>query len=264
MTPLSKSELRDTQLRILDIFAAECDAHGLDYFLYYGSLIGAVRHKGIIPWDDDIDLVMPRASYDKLKTLPWDKHDFELISPETSSSTPYLLTKLADRKTLLEENIGGAMASIGVNIDIFPLDNTDHPGPRSRRVLSMLRVLKSAQTVKAVRLSAQRSVAKNAILVMGKAALLLLSINRIVRMADRLAANAGENGAHASLLGPYGVREIMAPEWTAETIKLEFEGRMVAAPAGYHNILTTLYGDYMKLPPEDKRVTHHSFIAYKL
>lgn len=264
MKQLTKSELRDTQLRILDIFAAECDAHGLDYFLYYGSLIGAVRHKGIIPWDDDIDLVMPRESYDKLKTLQWDKHDFELISPETSLETPYLLAKLADRKTLLKENIGGAMASIGVNIDIFPLDNTDHPGPRSRRAFSMLRVLKAAQTVKAVRLSGQRSVVKNAILVLGKAALILLSINRIVRMADRLAARAGKNGANASLLGPYGVREIMDPEWTAETVKLEFEGRMVPAPAGYHNVLTTLYGDYMKLPPKDKQVTHHSFVAYRL
>ncbi len=263
MKPLTHSEIKNAQLQLLDIFVAECEAHGLVFFLYYGSLIGAVRHKGMIPWDDDIDLAMPRDSYDKLKTISWEKYACGLVCPSSSAKTPYLMSKLADRKTVQVDNIESSMPPIGVNIDIFPLDGTGHPGLRSRTIMVFLTLLKAAQIIKTVRVSTNRTLSKNTLLVVGKIILFFFTANLIVRLADRFASKGGQHGSLGILLGPYGPREIMDPDWTAGVVKLEFEKRLLPAPSGYHQILTKLYGAYMKLPPVDKQVSHHSFTAFK-
>lgn len=263
MKQLTQSETRNTQLRLLDVFVAECEKHELEYFLYYGSLIGAIRHKGIIPWDDDIDLVMPRASYEKLKQIAWEKYDCEVVCPNESRTTPYLFSKLADKKTVLIENIESAVPRIGVNIDIFPLDYIGHPGLRSQAIMVLLKMLRVSQIIKTVKVSNHRAIAKNALLLLGKFSLLFLSANRIARVANHLVSKGGRYGLFGSLFGAYGHRELVDPDWVAEAVKVEFEKRILRAPCGYHEILTNLYGDYLKLPPLEKQVSHHSFIAYR-
>ena len=262
MTALTTGELRDTQLRILDAFIAECNSKDLTFFLYYGSLIGSVRHNGIIPWDDDIDLAMPRSDFERLKEIDWGGHDCKLILPSENVDTPYLMGKISDRRTVLVDNIDSAMSDIGVNIDIFPLDYVDIPGIRARAVVFLIGVLKISQIFKTVKLSRKRIVTRNAALAIGKLFLIFISANTIVRLANLLACRAGEKNFVGSLLGPYGRRELMDPDFFSKIVDVEFEGRTLPAPSGYSHILTRLYGNYMKLPPKETQVSHHCFKAF--
>lgn len=116
------AELRSIQLALLDHITAYCDAQGIVYFLSCGSLIGALRHKGYIPWDDDIDLFMPRESYNRLLAAYHDPDPrYALLAPGRAQHYLYTYAKVIDRRTLVvEDEVPGY--ELGVYVDIFPLD----------------------------------------------------------------------------------------------------------------------------------------------
>ena len=101
MKLMLRHELKQAQLHLLNVFSRECAAQGLRYQLYYGSLLGVFRHNGMIPWDDDIDLVMQREDYQQLANIDWAKYNFRLISPSDASGSPHLRSKLSDNSTIV-------------------------------------------------------------------------------------------------------------------------------------------------------------------
>ena len=119
----SNQEIRAKQLQILVSFSAHCKKLGLRFFLMYGTLLGAVRHQGYIPWDDDIDLVMFREDYDKLLSsnirmpIPYVIKSRKLIA-----NFPFYYAKICDESTRLEEFVDGKAYSIGINVDLFVFD----------------------------------------------------------------------------------------------------------------------------------------------
>ena len=121
-----KDRWNATILDILKAFMQICDRHGLRYYCCAGTAIGAVRHHGIIPWDDDIDVIMPRPDYDRLLEIAKveDFGKYEIISPYSDPTYPLFFSKLSDRTTtLIEERERPCV--IGLYVDIFPLDATD-------------------------------------------------------------------------------------------------------------------------------------------
>ena len=122
MKQLTNLEVREAQLLILDIFTKECQNLGLTFFLYYGTLIGAIRHKKFIPWDDDIDIAMPRKYFNCLADIDWSKYDCDLITSICRPSSPYIPAKLSLKSTIIFDYIDNFDENIGINIDIFPID----------------------------------------------------------------------------------------------------------------------------------------------
>jgi phosphorylcholine metabolism protein LicD len=261
--PLDRIALKNIQLRILDIFHAECKRHDISFFLYYGSLIGAIRHKGMIPWDDDIDIAIPRDAYEKLDRVEWDKHGLQLLDPIRSSNSIYSFKKLTDLTTLLIEDVDGSPTDMGVSIDLFPVDELNTNDIITNLTLLIIFFSKYVQTVKTVKLSSSRPPFRNFALAVGKYLAYPLQLNKIVRLAAQLTRTLKPGDVKGSILGPYGSRELMTIDWFKTTLITEFEGRHIPIPCGYHNILNQLYGNYMEMPPVHKQKSHHSFRAYQ-
>ncbi|KLI64932.1 LicD family protein [Aurantiacibacter marinus] len=264
MKRLSPEELRSVQLDVLDRLASVSKREDLTFFLYYGTLIGAIRHKGMIPWDDDIDVAMPRESFDALQTVNWEQHGLRLITPESGHGSPYAFVKLCDTRTVVKEGIDFHAQGLGVNVDIFPIDLIDENSFSGRMKMAAIQLLQRAQAFKVVSLSSSRALHKNAVLSAGKAALFLFPVTLLARQINGLARsmNAQHNVRAASILGPYGKREIVDARHFEELVDVEFEGRKIPAPRDYDRILSKLYGDYMTPPPPEKQVTHHAFEAF--
>ena len=125
------NQLRGIQIGILDDVHRFCEAHGLTYFLSSGTLIGAVRHKGYIPWDDDIDIYMPRNDYEQfLQTYCDETGHYRVINPQTEPHYYYTFAKVVDLHTLMVEKETEGY-QIGVYMDIFPVDYvSDDPKER--------------------------------------------------------------------------------------------------------------------------------------
>jgi lipopolysaccharide cholinephosphotransferase len=264
MIELTLSEMKETQLNLLKEFSKYCDENGLVYFLGYGTLLGAVRHKGYIPWDDDIDVVMPRGDYERF--IKFFKNDnIQVFNRSLNNSFPYTFAKLSNNNTILKEEIDVSFDSLGVNIDIFPLDSISNNLEEQKKNVRINRFCISLLKLKTMKFLSKRKLYKNLILLIGKSVLFLLDYRDIIKFIDSRSAKYKSNKSNSMgcLVWNYGAKEIMSKDIFSKSIKIEFENEFYNAPEKYDEYLKNLYGDYMTLPSEDKRVTHHAFKAYK-
>jgi lipopolysaccharide cholinephosphotransferase len=260
--PVTHQELRELQLGILTGFDALCRELGVDYQLAYGTLLGAVRHGGFIPWDDDVDVMMARADYDRL--LPrFDSAapaDLVLGCPLTQPGWPLPYAKVSDARTEVVEPLEVPI-TLGVNIDVFPVDAL----PASRLLARVqhveLRVLRWALELRYIAAERGREWHHPLAISVVKPVLRLVPVQRIVRALTR-SAQRGRNRPSDRA----GVR-VGSFDWSVPRSRLEppgevlFEGFRCAAPADPDAVLAELYGDYRRLPPEREQVTHHAFVA---
>lgn len=124
---LTLDEMKAVELGILKKFDSICKENGLEYSLAYGTMLGAIRHKGFIPWDDDIDVFMKREDYEKLLKLKYDDGDFEIKSYRYSKNYYFLYSKMVDKRTYICED-WRAEKDMGLFVDIFPLDYCNFSG----------------------------------------------------------------------------------------------------------------------------------------
>lgn len=249
MSTLKK--IQQETLRMLVMFDQYCNDNGLRYFMVGGTLLGAVRHKGFIPWDDDIDLVMPRSDYERLLALSPRIDGAELKSFENDSEYRLPYMKLfSTRTTLVEQDPWFYLG--GLFLDIFPLDAVPSD------VNAHLGRLKKLQRQWAWHVR---------ILPAGKRLPIALFYRYFFRTASLLrrfdaycrSAGASDSEQVMNSYGVYGAREVSRRANFAGHVMLEFENHMFRAPIGYDEYLHGVYGDYMKLPPEEKRVSNHGF-----
>lgn len=260
---LSHAELRHIQLCLLDVFRRACEEHEIRFYAYYGTLIGALRHKGFIPWDDDIDLAVPREDYDRLASIDWNLYGVVFLSPEARRDYPYTNGKIVDKATSLVEEMHHALDDLGVNIDIFPIDSIPQSAWRASLEQKLLSFLVILRNLKVVKFRRSRTASKNLVLWAARLLLVPIPVGTLSRLIIAIAAGNRVAGDRAgSRVGPYGGREIVPRQLFHDVIHVEFEGRQLPAPSGYQEILTSIYGEYMVPPPPEKRVTHHSFRAY--
>lgn len=260
-------ELKKLQCEVLQVAHDFCMENGLKYSLACGSLIGAIRHNGYIPWDDDIDIYMPREDYDKLiRTFPERyKSHYVLTSFERDQQWCRPYANLYDDRTVYEEHKSSIERQIGINIDIFPVDHVPDDEKewlrfdKKRRALILLH---SAKYV-AIRFK-NRALWKNILLALLKPFLFLIPNRFLVKRVDKYIRQY--NKQHTSRLfecccGIIQKQPFLEKDFS-ELIPHVFENYEFNVMKGYDDCLTNGFGDYMTLPPVEKRISHHYFKAY--
>lgn len=268
-----KSKYKSIILDVFKDFIKICEQHNLQYFCHGGTAIGVVRHQGMIPWDDDIDVLMPRPDYEKFlelfPTLRQSKYDLMVPGKDKSYYLPF--TKMCDRSTTLME-FEHVPCTFGAFIDIFPLDGASFISNERkkdwlhfRRMANKLMILpkSSRDNVKwffdrlfklQLRTAWYEITCSFNKDVKGK------KIHDVLRkiMTRHVYCNAKYVGSYGS---QFGIKAFWPKEWFANYETMFFEGFQVRVPTGYKDILTQVYGDYMTLPSIENRVSGHH-VAY--
>ena len=265
MREIDREEMKCIQLGILDYFSSFCEKNGLKWWLDFGTLIGAVRHKGFIPWDDDIDVSMLREDYEKLKKLFNERSKeetggrYELLDPEINKDYSYPFGKIVDNSTLLLEGTNEVI-EIGVYMDVFVFDSAPSDRGEYEKMLKKRKQIGKLRSVKLLDPEKVPASMRKAMLLSLKKILRPFSINSI---SCKLQKNAKKlygikTGKIADFLWPYDSFEFyLDDDFFDDQVSLDFEGRKYPGPARYDEWLRYNYGEYMQLPPEEKRVQHN-------
>lgn len=265
MRKIELEELKQIQLQILDEVVAFCDKHQIRYFLMAGTLLGAVRHQGYIPWDDDIDIGMLREDYERfLELYSKEQGDYYIYTHRLNPKSTFPFMKVCLKNTLVKEELLGTDEEYGINIDIFPIDSISSQNGESvvKKITGLLRQrnLKSANLLtylsKKDKLLPVRFVLK-ILLFFRSYSSIFNKLDDIIRYESQ--ANAIYKG---NIIWGYGYKELVKPTIFDEFIDVSFEGKKYKAPRNYHDWLSSVYGEYMQLPPVEKQVAHHGLIAY--
>ena len=252
-------ELRQIQIGILDEVHRFCESHNLCYFLSSGTLIGAVRHKGYIPWDDDIDIYMPRKDYEEFLATYHDQTGrFKSINPYQESNYYYTFAKVVDLRTkMIETETEGY--EIGVYMDIFPVDYVTDDLQERKRVFKLKKLLYKIRRCKISNANPLRSR-----LAYWCYKSLPVSAHYVFRLIQRLIVlgKTTRTVCNMTEAGPK-IKGCFPAEDIASSVDIEFEGKLYKTMVGYKDYLERTYGDYMTLPPVEQRVTHQ-FEAYIL
>ncbi len=264
MREIQFEEMKKIELNILIYFTEVCEENNLRYYLGGGTLLGAVRHKGFIPWDDDIDVMMPRPDFQKLLSLSINNENYNIIKPGTAGYY-YNFAKLVDTRTILEEKGIKLIDGLGVYIDIFPLDGMpETPDARKKRFKELNSIRKRINNTCLLKPKFHRNpfAYLNACRIYNSNKNIDLSSLQKKYLDSALKNSFDDSEFVFAAGGAYGARDIFPGKWFEKEIELQFENLSVKAFNGYDFYLTQLYGDYMTLPPEDKRVTPHHTIVY--
>lgn len=275
VTPELQPEWNRIITDILREFIDICQQQGYTYYVCGGTAIGAVRHHGLIPWDDDIDVFMPRPDYDKFLTFAKDYRSdrYELLTPYTTKDYPMYFAKLCNRQTSLIEN-ADIPSLWGLYIDIFPLDGAS--ADRDEAVRDQHRLRHEMNKLEAISTHAYfgaylsllkdphswgRFVRKT-IGFMARKPYRHWIIQRMERICRRYDFSSSANVM--AYCGSYGNREVFPKQWLEGTVSMPFGPLTVCLFSGYDGYLHQLYGDYMQLPPVEKRVSHHTKAYFNL
>lgn len=263
----SANELKQIQLDILLSLHKYCNDNKINYSLAAGTLIGAIRHKGFIPWDDDIDVYLLRDDYVRLVSSFPDMYDgrYKLVSLERDQKWKRAYAKLYDGRTIEIEKSRNRYTDLGIGIDVFPIDDVPDDPDDWDHYERRRRFFRNMMALKSLLLSKDRSAAKNILVVLGRFILCPVSFSFMARLMDKNAQlynGKGYNHVYENCLGVYNSKRPWLKKDLIEVIDAPFENHSVKIMKGYDDYLTCVYGNYMQLPPEEKRVTHHSFEAY--
>ena len=254
-------KLHEVQIEILDEIVRVCDKLKINYYLAGGTLLGAIRHKGFIPWDDDIDLVMMREDYDLfIKKAPsiLDKKYF-LQCYETDNNCYFPFIKIRKNNTLFDEKeLENIKADVnkGIFVDIFPMETIKNPKSKTLRIKAMF--IKNIWEVVFLKMGIYKS-SKETRHPLITNILNLFSLNYLKQKQIELLKkqNDKEGKYLTNLVGAYDYRkDIYEKDKIVTPKEVLFEGKKYKSFTDEDYYLSILYGDYMKLPPKEKRVTH--------
>lgn len=270
--PLTIPQTQAIALEILHTVADICENQGLRYALIYGTLIGAVRHHGFIPWDDDVDIMMPRPDYDRLlayleKNIENYPH-LKVFNRDTCAAYPYMITRISDdRYEIKMEN--EKPYGMGVFIDIYPYDGLGTTkeeavryGLKGDRLSSLCYQASRDHFAMETTTSTLRKLVKFPVYLFSKLCGKDFFQNKLEKLAHV------KDYDHSEYVGcviwlSWGEKDIFPRKWFDETVLMPFDKYQFRVPKHYDEVLRHEYGDYMQLPPEEDRIGHHFYTAYE-
>lgn len=259
-------EFKNIQLGILLQFHEFCVSHGINYSLSCGTLLGAIRHKGYIPWDDDIDVQLLRDDYNKLlEEFPAVYNNISLFSLERTSNWNRAYARAFDNRTLEREGVHGELVGIGIGIDVFPIDKVPYKENEWKEYNKRRMFWQNAYQLKLMRWSKSRGIIKNLIVSISQIALLPYSLRSMAVKIDSLSKKYNTTQSLFAYENCQGIgkrRNRFLLNDFSKYIDAEFEGYKLKIIQGYDDYLKNTYGEYMQLPPEEKRISTHTFEAY--
>lgn len=260
-------EIQQIELEILKDLKRVCEKNNIMFFLGEGTLLGAIRHKGFIPWDDDVDVLMKREDYNRFLSIAQQMGDQYEVQHSTTVEnfwSPIIKIRLVKGpKKYYQQHIAHLTDHNGPYVDIFPVDYVPKKTSLSQRWQSIqIRLFRGMLSLK-LGLYKPDTSAKKVIQALSR----FYSVQAIHKKLNHLFARYQSCGkteymATLSSYHPYQCQVVPAQVYD-EMIAVEFEDTTMPVPAGYDLLLTTIYNDYLSLPPENQRCIKHHFSTYK-
>ena len=269
--PISAEESQKIQLNMLDALAEYCDTHDLHYFLSGGTLLGAVRHKGFIPWDDDIDVNMPRPDCEKLFSASKGRiGEYILTGPDMDGFAPCCESyRLYNFKTVIESFAGGAAKKnpiyYPIFIDIFPIEGLPDTDKKTKRHYRKLVVLRKMQRASALKHMQAKTLAAHVFHLVSWVPAKLIGYKRWSKWVQQTVQKYSfEKSEYVGVMTApvHTTEERVKKAPYMDAVEVSFEGKKYHAPGNYDTYLSQLYGNYMKMPPKEKQQSHHQFNMY--
>ena len=266
---VNQKELQNHLMKMMRWFHNYCTKNDIRYYALGGTMLGAVRHNGFIPWDDDIDVGVPRSDYEKLRSMIGNR-EFEGYYFETPDSPSYEYRypygKLYDTRTTLTEHTWPALRR-GVFIDVFPLDGLGNNENESIQHWNSIIRKSNYLWTRTCAVRKERAMIKNAAIIVAhlvpKAIAgekkLLTEMDIKCRTYDFDMCEIGGN-----VFGNWGEKEIMPSSIMGTPTLYRFGDMEIYGAEHADEYLTHLYGDWRKLPPFEKQVTHHDYLELDL
>lgn len=269
---LSMQEIQGVSLEVLKDITDLMDSNGFEYILAYGTLLGAIRHKGFIPWDDDIDIMMPRPDYENfLKYTSENKvklGHLEVFNMDNNPNYPYMITRISDSRYEIDvEN--EAKCGLGIFVDVYPLDGIGATEEEGRNLL--LKTCKYPSLIflatrKYYHFGNTKGWLKRLIKIPAFIYTHIMGRDYFVRKLNRIVKPLDYQKSRFVGCAAWTVAreiDVFDKTWINDRIKCPFEKYDFYIPREYDKMLSITYGDYMQLPPEEDRVYHHMYLAYE-
>ena len=268
---MPNNQLRDVQLIELEILkevARVCEENNIEYFLDSGTVLGAIRHGGFIPWDDDVDIAMIRENYDKfLQIAPKCLgSNYYLQSRETDHKYPHVFAKVRKNDTVfMEWNTRKNDMHHGIYIDIFPYDNVPDDKKQREQYLKKCRLIYRLFSLRAISeryhqvLNSPKQIAQVVIRKILHCALKIIPIMTIENKMNTLFKKYNTTQTGYLTCHPYSDAYVFKRETLFPVSTIKFENHEFPAPNKIEEYLTEMYGDYLQLPPEAERVGHNPY-----
>ncbi len=265
---LQFEDIKKLAYGVLENFKSVCERNDIYYILSFGTALGAVRHNGFIPWDDDIDVCVFRKDYQKLIEAYAKEKDsrYRLVSTEVDANYSLPHMKIIDTSTVLYQAGRRNNYPLGVWIDVFALDNVpDNLRERKKYIKKLERyqaIWSALEYERKKRSSSPKTAFKSIILSLISAYFGNNSRNVAIKLEKLAKRYEYDNTREAGVLPffPYDRNKSIFPKELLEnSVDQKFENDLFPIPKDYDSYLTHIYGDYMKLPPIEKQITHHGY-----
>ena len=260
----SSDEIKSIELDILLSVHDFCEQQHIMYSLACGTLIGAVRHKGFIPWEDDVDVYMLRDDYNKfINSFQEEKGIYRVVSLETSKEWRQPFAKVYDIRTFLTEQTNANNKDVGFGIDIFPIDAVPDSLSAWKWYEKKRVLLQRIFGIKKLKWRKGRSLRKNLFLYAMKTLLVPLPIRTLAQLINVYSQKYNNSSTSYLAENCFGnPNNRFSRSSFSHSVDLLFEGQYLKAMNGYDNYLKAFYGNYMELPPVEKRCSHHTFEVF--
>lgn len=258
---LNEEEIKDIELGVMDYIHNLCQKENINYSLAYGTLLGAVRHKGYIPWDDDVDISLKRKEYNKLYQAVLRDNDpiYKVVSWENDSRYPYPFYRVYDARTVYENNYIENDIDLGICVDVFPFDYYADVNKEMAKLDTYRRL--SVYTLYGIH--SKNAGLKNIIRYLLVLVFRLTRVRTWNKKMNDLSMQAKDNDSIDYLMENKKTSTKFEKTLLDKVIDSSFEDRIYKIPEASHQILSAIYGDdFMEIPPVEKRVKHDDFVAY--
>lgn len=254
-------EIKKIEIEALQAVHMFCQEHNLRYYLWGGTLLGAIRHDGFIPWDDDIDIAMPREDFE-IFLKSFDAPDYGVSHCTTNKLHPYWHAKVYHKGTAkLESVYRKHNFFLGVDVDIFLLDSYSNQAEVA--ATEQWRAKQIPQYWKSL-IPTDAGTAKSRLAGFVYRNILGMDANKTACAINQKCQSFDSNGSGLMLYADANLRKplFLKKSWFENRVLHKFEDTEFYIPGNYDALLTACYGDYMTPPPKDKQVPHHNFVAY--